>query len=78
MNCEVLMNNKIGNDLNSSRNIYKLLFPYMRGLLKYFFISVLAMIVVGITGPLFASLLKPIIDNVFVEKNIDLMKLIPL
>ena len=78
MNCEVLMNNKIGNDLNSSRNIYKLLFPYMRGLLKYFFISVLAMIVVGITGPLFASLLKPIIDNGFVEKNIDLMKWIPL
>ncbi|PIT24907.1 lipid A export permease/ATP-binding protein MsbA [Snodgrassella alvi] len=64
-------------DLNSPRNIYKLLFPYMRGLLKYFFISVLAMVVVGFTGPLFASLLKPIIDNGFVEKNMDLMQWIP-
>ncbi|PIT13613.1 lipid A export permease/ATP-binding protein MsbA [Snodgrassella alvi] len=64
-------------DLNSPRNIYKLLFPYMRGLLKYFFISVLAMVVVGFTGPLFASLLKPIIDNGFVEKNMDLMRWIP-
>lgn len=50
----------------------------MQGLLKFFFISVLAMIVVGITGPLFASLLKPIIDNGFVEKNLDIMKWIPL
>lgn len=62
----------------TSEKLYKRLFPYMRGLLKYFFISVLAMIVVGLTGPLFASLLKPIIDNGFVDKNLELMKWIPL
>lgn len=65
-------------DLYTPQKLYKRLFPYMRGLLKYFFISVLAMVVVGVTGPLFASLLKPIIDNGFVEKNLELMKWIPL
>lgn len=65
-------------DLYTSRKLYKRLIPYLRGLLKYFVISVLAMIVVGITGPLFASLLKPIIDNGFVEKNLEAMKWIPL
>ncbi|KES12583.1 hypothetical protein SASC598P14_003480, partial [Snodgrassella alvi SCGC AB-598-P14] len=58
-------------DAFSPHNLYKRLFPYMRGLVKYFFISVLAMVVVGVTGPLFASLLKPIIDNGFVDKNIE-------
>lgn len=49
----------------------------MRGLVKFFFLSVIAMIVVGATGPLFAYLLKPIIDNGFVEKNIEAMKWVP-
>lgn len=62
----------------TSGKLYKRLFPYMKGLLKYFFTSVIAMIIVGITGPLFASLLKPIIDNGFVEKNLEIMKWIPL
>lgn len=64
-------------DAFSPHNLYKRLFPYMRGLVKYFFISVLAMIVVGVTGPLFAYLLKPIIDNGFVDKNIEAMKWVP-
>lgn len=72
------MNNSRLNDNYTSLKLYKRLFPYMQGLLKYFFISVLAMVVVGVTGPLFASLLKPIIDNGFVEKNLDVMKWIPL
>ncbi|SCC01447.1 MULTISPECIES: lipid A export permease/ATP-binding protein MsbA [Snodgrassella] len=72
------MNKNKPHDQYTSGKLYKRLFPYMRGLVKFFFISVLAMIVVGITGPLFASLLKPIIDNGFVEKNLELMKWIPL
>lgn len=62
----------------SLSELYRHLFPYMRGLLKYFFISVLAMIAVGIAGPWFAALLKPIIDNGFVDKNIEAMKWVPL
>ena len=65
-------------DPYSQKNLYKRLFPYMRGLLKYFVISVIAMIIVGVTGPAFASLLKPIINNGFVDKNIEAMKWVPL
>ena len=64
-------------DLYSQKNLYKRLFPYMRGLLKYFVISVIAMVIVGATGPVFASLLKPIINNGFVDKNIEAMKWVP-
>ena len=78
MDVKYRMEKNVSVDLNSPKNIYKYLFPYMRGLLKLFFISVIAMIIVGITGPVFASLLKPIIDNGFVEKNMELMKWIPL
>ena len=78
MDVKYRMEKNVSVDLNSPKNIYKHLFPYMRGLVKFFFISVIAMIIVGITGPVFASLLKPIIDNGFVEKNMELMKWIPL
>ena len=64
-------------DPYSQKNLYKRLFPYMRGLLKYFVISVIAMVIVGATGPVFASLLKPIINNGFVDKNIEAMKWVP-
>ena len=72
-----MKNDKVSK-LYTPKNLYKRLFPYMRGLFGYFFISLVAMIVVGVTGPLFASLLKPIIDNGFVEKNLEVMKWIPL
>ena len=65
-------------DYYSLRELYRNLYPYMNKLLGYFFISVLAMIAVGIAGPWFAALLKPIIDNGFVDKNIDAMKWVPL
>ncbi|WP_239373502.1 lipid A export permease/ATP-binding protein MsbA [Snodgrassella gandavensis] len=69
---------KKNSDFYSLKELYRNLYPYMRGLLGYFFISVLAMIAVGVSGPWFAALLKPIIDNGFVEKNIEAMKWIPL
>jgi ATP-binding cassette, subfamily B, bacterial MsbA len=69
---------KKNSDFYSLKELYRNLYPYMRGLLGYFFISVLAMIAVGVAGPWFAALLKPIIDNGFVEKNIEAMKWVPL
>lgn len=62
----------------SLTQIYRHLYPYMRGLFKHFFLSVLAMILVGVAGPWFASLLKPIIDHGFVDKNIHAVQWIPL
>ncbi|WP_370470401.1 lipid A export permease/ATP-binding protein MsbA [Snodgrassella alvi] len=69
---------KKNSDFYSLKELYSNLYPYMRGLLGFFFISVLAMIAVGVAGPWFAALLKPIIDNGFVEKNIEAMKWVPL
>ena len=65
-------------DFYSLRELYRNLYPYMSKLLGYFFISILAMIAVGVAGPWFAALLKPIIDNGFVDKNLDAMKWVPL
>ena len=65
-------------DFYSLRELYRNLYPYMSKLLGYFFISIFAMIAVGIAGPWFAALLKPIIDNGFVDKNIEAMKWVPL
>lgn len=66
------------NDFYSLKEIYLNLYPYMRKLLGYFFISILAMIVVGVAGPWFAALLKPIIDKGFVDKNIESMTWVPI
>ncbi|MCP2039946.1 subfamily B ATP-binding cassette protein MsbA [Neisseria sp. HSC-16F19] len=63
---------------DDSWGIYKRLIPYLKGLWRYFAISVLAMLVVGATGPVFASLIKPIIDEGFVEKNLNAMTWVPL
>jgi subfamily B ATP-binding cassette protein MsbA len=58
--------------------LYKRVLPYLQGLWKYFAISVIAMIIVGITGPAFASLIKPIINEGFVDKNLAAMQWVPL
>ena len=63
---------------DDSWGLYKRLIPYLQGLWRYFVISVLAMLVVGATGPLFASLIKPIINEGFVEKNLNAMTWVPL
>ena len=58
---------------DDSWGLYKRLIPYLRGLWKYFAISVAAMLVVGVTGPAFAALIKPIINEGFVAKNLIAM-----
>ena len=58
--------------------LYKRVLPYLQGLWQYFAISVIAMIIVGITGPAFASLIKPIINEGFVDKNLAAMQWVPL
>ncbi len=63
---------------DDSWGLYKRLIPYLRGLWKYFAISVAAMLVVGVTGPAFAALIKPIINEGFVAKNLIAMTWVPL
>lgn len=63
---------------DDSWGLYRRLMPYLQGLWRPFAISVLAMLVVGATGPVFAYLIKPIINEGFVEKNLAAMQWVPL
>ncbi|MDO5058378.1 MAG: lipid A export permease/ATP-binding protein MsbA [Neisseria sp.] len=61
-----------------NRTLYKRLFGYLKSYWKLFLISVLAMLVVAGTAPLFAWLIKPLINEGFVEKNMEKMTWLPL
>ncbi|MBP6117007.1 MAG: lipid A export permease/ATP-binding protein MsbA [Neisseriaceae bacterium] len=62
----------------SSFELYKRLFKYLRGYWKVFSVSIVAMVVAASTEPAFVALLKPLIDEGFVAKNISAMNWIPL
>ena len=62
----------------SSWALYKRLFGYLRQYYKVFLVSTVAMTIAAATEPLFALLMKPLIDGGFVEKNSTIMNLIPL
>ncbi|MDO4640878.1 MAG: lipid A export permease/ATP-binding protein MsbA [Neisseria sp.] len=58
--------------------LYKRLAVYLKGYWKIFAVAVVAMIVVAATAPLFAYLIKPLINEGFVEKNMEKMAWLPL
>ena len=62
----------------SSWALYKRLFGYLRQYYKVFLVSTVAMTIAAATEPLFALLMKPLIDEGFVEKNSSIMNMIPL
>ncbi len=58
--------------------LYKRLSIYLRGYWKAFTVAVISMLVVAATAPAFAYLLKPLIEEGFVEQNMDKMTWLPL
>lgn len=58
--------------------LYRRLFGYLKNYLRVFVVAVIGMIVVAATGPIFAWLLKPLINEGFVEKNLSAMRWVPL
>ncbi|OAM29226.1 lipid A export permease/ATP-binding protein MsbA [Eikenella longinqua] len=62
----------------SSWALYRRLFGYLKNYLRIFIAAVIGMIVVAATGPIFAWLLKPLINEGFVEKNLAAMRWVPL
>nr|MBP6563315.1 lipid ABC transporter permease/ATP-binding protein [Neisseriaceae bacterium] len=62
----------------SSFELYKRLLKYLRGYWKMFAVSIVAMVLAAATEPAFVALLKPLIDEGFVAKNISAMNWIPL
>ena len=59
-------------------HLYLRLLRYVRPYWRLFVISVLAMIIVAATDPALASLLKPMLDGAFVEKDPETIRVIPL
>lgn len=61
----------------SSWTLYIRLFGYLKRYYKVFLISIVSMTIAAATEPLFAWLMKPLIDEGFVEKNNQVMAYIP-
>lgn len=57
--------------------VYLRLWSYLKKYWKIFIISVIAMVITAATIPAFASLMKPLINEGFVEKNMENMRWIP-
>lgn len=57
--------------------LYKRLLGYLKNYLPLFGLSVFSMLVVAATMPLFARLIKPLIDEGFVAKNMDMANWLP-
>ncbi len=57
------------NKLSSSVNLYKKLWGYMACYYKRFLISIVAMIIAAATEPAFARIMKPLIDNGFINQD---------
>jgi subfamily B ATP-binding cassette protein MsbA len=54
---------------SDSVNLYKKLWSYMKEYWKRFLISIIAMIVTAATEPAFARIMKPLIDNGFINQD---------
>jgi len=63
---------------NSDKYKYKRLLKYLHGRWSSLFWSMLCMIVVAGTTSATAFLVKPMLDDIFFDKNIQMLKLVPL
>jgi len=59
------------------RNLLKQYLPYLVGYKRQFFFAVLGMIAVAVGTAGTAQIIKPILDDVFINKDMEMLKLIP-
>ncbi len=59
------------------KNLLKQYLPYLVGYKRQFFFAVLGMIAVAVGTAGTAHLIKPVLDDVFINKDIEMLKLIP-
>ncbi len=55
----------------------RLVIPYFKGYLPYFLLALLGMILSAAGASASAYIVKPVLDNIFVEKNMDALYLLP-
>ena len=58
--------------------IYRRLLSYVRPHWRMFVVSLLGMLIFAATEPLFAAMMKPLIDGSFVNRDIEVVKAMPL
>ncbi|MDX1528211.1 MAG: lipid ABC transporter permease/ATP-binding protein, partial [Gammaproteobacteria bacterium] len=54
-----------------SRTLYRRLLGHVAPYWRIFALSILAMVVLALTEPAIAAILKPTLDGTFVDKNVD-------
>ncbi len=64
--------------ITDARAIYRRLLGYVRPYWRMFALSIFGMLIFAATEPLFAAMMKPLIDGSFVERNEDIVRLMPL
>ncbi len=62
----------------AGREIYRRLLGYARPYWRMFGLSILGMIAYAATEPVFAAMMKPLLDGTFVERDMDSVRLMPL
>ena len=61
----------------SARAIYRRLLGYAKPYWKPFSISILGMLIYASTEPLFAAMMQPLLDGSFVDRDINVVRLMP-
>jgi len=59
------------------KNLLKQYLPYLVGYKRQFFFAILGMIAVAVGTAGTAQLIKPVLDDVFINKDIEMLKLMP-
>ena len=59
------------------RTLFQYFFPYIRQYKKEFLFAILGMIAVAVGTTASAHLLKPVLDEVFINKDREMLTLIP-
>jgi subfamily B ATP-binding cassette protein MsbA len=71
------MNRTVSVASDSARQIYRRLLGYARPYWRVFLISILAMLAYAATEPLFAAMMKPLLDGSFVDRDVEVVRMMP-
>ena len=63
---------------NSGRETYRRLMGYVKPYWRMFALSIAGMLVFASTEPLFAAMIKPLLDGSFVDRDPDVVRLMPI
>lgn len=62
----------------SARRIYRRLLGYARPHWRMFSLSILGMLIYAATEPVFAAMMRPLLDGTFIDKDPDIVRAMPL